>query len=340
MCKLSGVYLFRENISAICACGSAAIFFCIVFTDIAFAEKILIYDEEKGIVSVDKNAPAPVPGKSGAVAKTPQPINEKERIRIPSNGKSVDGIQRGRPKDPPEIYFESGLQYFKNGNFDDALKNFTYADSLDPQPKYLLWMGKSLRQVGKIGKLLFVMNRLITTYPESDVADDALFEIAFCYQANDDYNKAVKAYTKLAEQYPFGTSYSNGENFRNVAHEQIKIMRNEMIFSLRALGYVGDDIESILGSFQKDNGLSVNNSGDRSTVIAVKAAYEKLLEVKAAKELHRTRLKKYSKASLFICGLLFINFILLVVLNRKMAARKKNLAAINLMLSDLTMGVL
>ncbi|HEX7509780.1 MAG TPA: tetratricopeptide repeat protein, partial [Chitinivibrionales bacterium] len=115
-----------------------------------YAEKVLIYDEEKGIMFVDKDkAGTASPGKKEpAAAKAPSAwAVPRERPRNFTNGKTVDGtIQRGRQKDPPEVYFESGLQYFKNGNFEDALKNFTHADSLDPQPRYMLWMGKTLRQ--------------------------------------------------------------------------------------------------------------------------------------------------------------------------------------------------
>jgi TolA-binding protein len=318
------------------ACALVVVFFCH-----AFAEKVLIYDEEKGIIFVDKEASSTQKKEpSGIKPMTPSP-SEKERVRSIFNGKTVDAtIQRGRRKDPPEVYFESGLQYFKNGNYDDALKNFTHSDSLDPQPKYVLWMGKTLRHMHKYDRLLFVMNRLVSTYPESDVADDALFEIAFCYQTNDEYETAEKTYTKLAEQYPFGTSYSNGESFRAIANKQCRIMRSEIISTLKILGFNGDDIETLYSAFQKDRGLPVTGAGNRATVKAIKAAYGDYLKMQAARALQQERIGKYRTAAFSLCGLLFINCLVLFTIRRKIALRIKNLAILSQTLSDLSIGSL
>ena len=268
---------------------------CVFFllTTNILAEKTLIYDEEKGVMFVDKDQAAAPRGKKDASA-IKNPALEKERSVTSGRGVSpLADLQRGRQKDPPEVYFESGLQYFKNENFDDALKNFTHADSLDPQPKYMLWMGKSLRQLRKFDQLLFTMNRLVTTYPESDVADDALFEIAFCYQTNDDYAKAEKAYTKLSEQYPFGTSYSNGESFRDIAHKQCQMMRSEIFSMLKFLGYEGEDIESLYASFQKSKDMPVTGLGNRATVLAIKAAYRDYLKTQEIRAVRQERIQKY-----------------------------------------------
>jgi len=306
------------------------------------AEKTLIYDEEKGIIFVDKDQAGQTIKNEAASARSEMPFSTmKQRLRTAKNGKTVDAsIQKGRRKDPPEIYFESGLQYFKNGNFDDALKNFTHADSLDPQPKYMLWMGKTLRQLQKFGQLLFIMNRLVTTYAESDVADDALFEIAFCYQANDDYEMAEKAYTRLAEQYPFGTSYSNGENFRAVAHKQGQMMRSEIISMLKILGFDGINVEAFYSAFQKSKGLAVTGCGNRATVKAIKAAYGYYLKLQEKRALQQARIQKYRAAAFALCALLLVNVSILLMVNRKIAARRKTLAMLTQTLSDLTLGAL
>ena len=263
---------------------------------------------------------------------------EREKPRFTTKGKTIDAsIQRGRQKDPPDVYFQSGLQYFKNGNFDDALKNFTHADSLDPQPKYVLWMGKTFRQLHKDDRLLFIMNRIVTTFPESDVADDALFEIAFCYQTNNDYDKAIKTYTKLAEQYPFGTSFSNGESFRDLAHKQCQVMRAEMISTLKILGYKGDDLELLYREFQKSKGMAVSGVGDAETIQTIKAAYADYLATEAAKARRQGRVDKYRAVSLALGALLLINCVLLLVINRKIAARRRQLALLEQELSELSL---
>jgi tetratricopeptide (TPR) repeat protein len=313
-----------------------------IFCFSAFAEKVLIYDEEKGIIFVDKEQLAGVSRKNKeAQKKLPSASIDAERPRALSNGKTIDAsIQRGRHKDPPDVYFQSGLQYFKDDNFEDALKNFTRADSLDPQPKYVLWMGKTLRQLHKVDRLLFFMNRIVTIYPESDVADDALFEIAFCYQTNNDYERAIKAYTKLAEQYPFGTSFSNGESFRDLAHKQCQVMRAGIISSLKMLGYQGDDLESLYREFQKSSGLSVSGLGNMETIQAIKAAYDNFLKGEVAKTQRQERMNKYRPVGLSLCFILLINCGLILMLNRKIAARRKQIVALNQVLSDLSIGAL
>jgi tetratricopeptide (TPR) repeat protein len=315
-------------------------FFLTVLYFSASGEKVLMYDEEKGIIFVDKDQEktGPVPKKESAQKKAQAPAVDREKHRPASNGRTVDAsIQRGRQKDPPEVYFHSGLQYFKNNNFEDALKNFTHADSLDPQPKYVLWMGKTLRQLHKYDRLLFIMNRIVTTYPESEVADDALFEIAFCYQTNDNYDLAIKTYTKLAEQYPFGTSFSNGESFRELAHKQCQIMRTEMISSLKVLGYPGDDLESLYREFQKSKAMAVSGVGDVETIRAIKAAYENALNMAAAKERRRKRAGKFHAAAMTICAVLALNCVILFVINRKIAAKRRQLASLSQVLSELSM---
>ncbi len=305
-----------------------------------FAEKILIYDEERGIISVDKEEQDKAASKKreDQQKKSPDAAIDHQQAKSRLDGAIVDAsIQKGRPKDPPEVYFKSGLQYFKSDNFEDALKNFTHADSLDPQPKYVLWMGKTLRQLHKFDKLLFFMDKIVTMYPESDVADDALFETAFCHQINNNYDKAIKTYTKLAEQYPFGMSYSNGESFRELAYKQCQLMRAEMVSILKVLGYGGDDIATLYCAFQKSRNLPVNGTGDAETIRAIKTAYNEYLEKESAKALRQKREERNRVIGLAVCAVLLINSLGLVLFNRKIARLRKRLAAIDQSLSDLSM---
>jgi tetratricopeptide (TPR) repeat protein len=197
-------------------------------------------------------------------------------------------------------------------------------------------MGKTLRQMHKYDRLLFLMNRIVTTYPESDVADDALFEIAFCYQATGDYDKAIKAYTKLAEQYPFGTSFSNGESFRDLAHKQCQVMRADMISSLNLLGFEGDDLEALYRAFQKKRGLAESGLGDAQTVPAIKAAYNDYLSKESAKSQRQALIDKYRSAAIALAAVLFINLILMIVFNRKISAKSRQIASLTQVLSDLS----
>ena len=194
--------------------------------------------------------------------------------------------------------------------------------------------------MGKYEQQIFMMNRIITTYPESDVADDALFEIAFSYQANDDYDRAGKTYSRLAEQYPFGTSFSNGESFRDIAHKQVQLMRAEMTSTLKILGFSGDDEESLYTAFQKENGLPVTGRGTAATVKAIKTAYGKFSEKEAAKARHLDRVNKYRTMAFVLCGLLAVNALALFFLHGNIMAKRKHLATLYQTLSDLNTGAL
>jgi tetratricopeptide (TPR) repeat protein len=302
-----------------------------------FAEKILSYDEEKGIVFIDKDAVAQAKKPNPGAVKQSSPRPTPPIISHEPGGKLIDAsIQRGRPKDPPEVYFESGLQYFKNKNFDDALRNFTHAESLDPLPKYTLWMGKTLRQLNHSDKLLYLMNKIVKTFPESDVADDALFEIAFYNQTNCNYDMAIKAYTQLAEQYPFGTSFSNGENFREIAHKQCQAMRSEIITTLNVLGFKGEEIETLISAFQKRKGLTPTGIGNAVTITAMKTAYDDFLKSEATNAQRIERLSKYRFAAIIACGILFLNCIFILICKFKIEAQRKLLATLQQTLIELS----
>jgi tetratricopeptide (TPR) repeat protein len=168
--------------------------FCILLLAAAFtqpsAERVLMYDEERGIVFVDKNEQD---------QQKQKPRQEHVAPMLPRQAPSAQkkgDIHVGRKKDPPDLYFKSGLQYFRNGDYLAALKNFTYARAADPQPQYFLWMGKTYRQLEQYDKMMSIMQEILKRYPESDVADDALFEIAFYYQKNDDYDRATEKYAE------------------------------------------------------------------------------------------------------------------------------------------------
>jgi tetratricopeptide (TPR) repeat protein len=302
------------------------------------AEKVLMYDEEKGIIFLDKDAP---PEKAEAGKEAREPAGEKPGVKRSQPGtplgRLVDtSLIRGKKKDPSSVYFESGLQFFKAGNFTDALRLFVYADSTDPQPKYALWVGKTYRQLGRPDQHIFIMKKILGIYPESDVADDALFEIAFHYQAADDYVDAAKTYTQLAEQYPFGTSFSNGEDFREVAKKQKQMMRSEMISTLRLLGYNGSEVEDLYSSFQQSRGLPVTGLGDAKTVKAIKAEYREFLKNEEKKAAHRLRVARYMKWGAALIGLNLLLIATMLAMRASAAGKKKHMAALHQALADLS----
>ncbi len=324
--------LLRKIDWLICGCAVAAAALPV------FAEKILMYDEEKGIIFVDKDAASSKPA-------LPQPVdpkvNEKPVVKkrpqatAPQSANVNNGLIYGKKKDPSHVYLESGLQYFKAGNYDNALQMFIHADSIDPQPLYSLWIGKTYRQLGKGDQELFIMKRILSTYPDSSVAADALFEIGFYYQTSDDYEKAAATYTQLTEQYPFGKSYSNGEEFRDVAKRLKQMMRSDMISTLRILGYKGSELEDLYQSFQKDHGLAVTGLGNKETVSLIKQQYREFQNKEASSSAKQSQNEKYVSLSIGLSGLCAFLCIIMVFARISARGKKRHCLALAQTLSDL-----
>jgi len=303
------------------------------------AQGKLIYDEEKGVIfSGSEPTPKKPERREPAAIRESLPQTKAQPRISPSKN---DDIHTGRKKDPPEVYFKSGLECFKARDYDNALKYFLFADSADPQPSCALWVGKTYRQLERPSQMLFEMNRILKTYPESDVADDALFEITLYSQTTDDYEKATLLYSRLAEQYPFGKSFSNGQEFREVARMQIQAMRDEVAATLARLGFASGDIDADIKAFQKARGLPITGQPDAGTVKAMKTVDAERLAAADRIAQARERMKKQVKPAVGIALAFLVNFILLLNVNARIRGRKRQLATLLQTLSDLktTAGV-
>ena len=262
---------------------------CIIFLFsfyLVFSEKVLVYDEEKGILFIDKDS---LNTKKKNREKKQSSKKSKSSIFSVQKKKSADqkdpDIHADRKKDPPELYFKSGIEYYKNEDYENSLKNFNYAYEKDVKPEYLLWIGKAYRQLNNLDQMFRIMKDIVKKYPESDVADDALFEMAFSYQKDNNYHEAIETYVRVIEQYPFGVSYSNGVKFIELAQKQIRIMRGEIKSALTLLGYTEDNLENGYSTFQKINNIPVTGKGDSETIRAIKKVYaEKLKEDESNKQ--------------------------------------------------------
>jgi tetratricopeptide (TPR) repeat protein len=295
------------------------------------ADKELMYDPEKGIIFIEKNEAA----KNAGVEKSESASSEQKKPKRPVRKRETSGIHIGRKKDPPELYFKSGLEYYKNGDFKNALKNFRFADSLKHSPEYTLWIGKTYRKLADVAAMLKTMFTIIKDDSDSDVADDALFELAVHYKMADDYEKATHLFTQLIEQYPFGLSCSTGDELREIAREQRRNMRAEMINLLSILGFIGDDLPGSFRRFQKANNLPVTEVGDHATITAIKKQYQEYLakeEVKALQEQHFEHYRIWIYV-IIIAGA--VNVILLIVLMTRIRARKRHVEELQKIVTDL-----
>ncbi|MFW5785211.1 MAG: tetratricopeptide repeat protein [Chitinispirillaceae bacterium] len=292
-------------------------------------DKIMVYDEQKGVIFVDKNEVKKTPEKtSPSIGPRLLPQHEKK-------ARAKTDLHIGRKKDPPQLYFTSGLEFFEDGDYQTALKNFMYADSVQPRFSYKLWVGKTYRQLSDPQKAMSIMESILEESPRSDVADDALFEIAFHYHTSGDYEKALDAYTMLAEQYPFGKSFSNGMEFLPVAKEQRGRIRAEVINLLSILGFAGEDLVGNVRRFQKQNNLKPTGELDKKTVNELRNRSRMVLERARERSQKRVQAEKY-ESWLIIIGGIGIGLAVLGVILRIMArSRMQHLDLIEQSISDM-----
>ncbi|MFW5774839.1 MAG: tetratricopeptide repeat protein [Chitinivibrionales bacterium] len=299
------------------------------------AEKVLIYDEERGIISVDKEEQEILRRKKS----TPPDAVKAPATAVPRR-RSPNDIHVGREKDPPELYFRSGLEYFKNNDLQNALKNFQYAVRKQRKPEYLLWIGKTYRKMGRDSMMISLMKKIVNNHPDSDVADDALFEIAFSRQKEFDYNSAAQTYARLAEQYPFGVSYSNGHEFLEISRNQRKNMRAEMVTKLTCLGYKTDTPEDAYAQFQRNNGLRVSGVADAPTVTAIKDLYNARLEADAIVEQTKKKVSLTVTWGSVAGAILLFNLLAILYAGVRVKRTRKQLESLHALLLELDTSAL
>ncbi|MBN2037510.1 MAG: peptidoglycan-binding protein [Chitinispirillaceae bacterium] len=295
----------------------------------ACAQNEILYDPEKGIMFVDKKdtlkkdkgaKPLISFEKKGGSRDT---VSTSVRPRLSEKGgRDSTDLHVGRKKDPPTLYFMSGLEYYKNGDYDHAMQNFRYADSVGKNPIYHLWVGKCWRQLGKPQKMRAIMESIIQDKKAADVADDALFEMAAHYQDIDDYDTAEILYTRLAERYPFGESYSTGERYIDVARDQRKFMRAEMSNMLAILGYTDEELEENYRQFQRNHRLKETGVGDQATVALIKKTYQQMVEREKQNQRVQEQARRFTLWAVIAGAAGFLNILLSLGLFIRLNARK------------------
>ncbi len=312
-------------------------FFSVVLLLVALqsSDAQLVYDKEKGIIhssEVENKDPSKRKTHRSAADKTPKPSPK------PSGGLirgTPETIHAGREKDGPELYHQSGLEYFEKDDLSNALKNFKQAYRLSPKAEYLLWIGKSHRRLGRVNDFLSAMTTIMEKYPDSEVADDALFELAYHRQEQNDYARSSRLYARLAEQYPFGVSISNGIEYLETTRERRRTMRAEMITALRYLGYDGSNYEELLRTFQSGNGFEVTGKADSATVSRIKEQYARKMRNAGENARMKQRFEQTLRWGVPLGILIFLNLGIVVTTRLKIGRKMKMAAELTEVLTDL-----
>ncbi len=278
-----------------------------------YAEKVLFYSERNGIMWVEKSELEKVKRMDRLPVKK-QEKYKKDIKREVSRLQARAGVADRMKKDH-KSYFEVGKKYFLTKNYKEAIKFFGNAYKIKKEPKYYLFIAKCYGELNKPKKMLKALRYIIKKFPQSDVADDALFGIAYFYQNNGDYNKSIEKYKQLAEQYPYGVSVISNLNFRTIARKQIRAMEHEVDYLLKLAKLHKGTIAERLKKVQKENNIRVTGVVNATTLKALK-------NVKVKSNNNNSKLINFISISIM---LLLVNLIWALFLYKKIKQYELNM---------------
>jgi len=114
--------------------------------------------------------------------ESPETARSKKKPQT-ETGKTKDSAQRTE-----SALYEKTLGYYWDGRYDEAIAGF---------------------------------NKFITSYPKSDLADNAYFWIGECHRAAEEYEEAILAYQKVINDYPRGNKVPAAMLHQALAFEKI-----------------------------------------------------------------------------------------------------------------------
>jgi tetratricopeptide (TPR) repeat protein len=299
------------------------------------AQGELKYDPDKGFMIVDEKDKTGKTAKPLMPSEKPAHQGDAAAPLAPILPRNANDLHVGRKKDPPTLYFMSGQEYYKNGDFTQALQNFKYADSVSPNPVFSLWVGKASRSLGQPEKMLVIMEEIVKKHPECDVADDALLEMAVYHQNSDDYETARSFYSQIAEQYPFGISYTTGESLIEVVREQRKRLNAQLNTMLAMMGYTNEDVAVNLAGFQKSSHLKETGLADKATVQLIKKMYARILDRDTKLENDAATAKQNVRYAFVAGGIGLVNILIALFILLQTRSRERQLALLAETMSDL-----
>ncbi len=228
------------------------------FGSAAWAQKVLVFDEERGIRLVDK-----------AEAGKHAPPRPKEAAPRQDNLR----ISEAKGKSAPQLA-KVGTDFYEAGNYEEAAWFFQQAYGVSRDAEDLLWKARSLRMAGQEAESMEEFGRVLERHPKSDVADDACFYIASHYRLKGDHDQARKWFDRLLTDFDKAVSLSGGVNFQREASVQLSAMRSEVSDMLSQLGHNAFDQSAGISEFQRNAGFPVTGRADSATVAGLTAAFE------------------------------------------------------------------
>ncbi len=111
-----------------------------------------------------------------------------ETARSKKKPQAETGKTKGSARPTESALYEKTLGYYWDGHYDEAIAGF---------------------------------NKFLTSYPESDLADNAYFWIGECHRAAEEYEEAILAYQKVINDFPRGNKVPAAMLHQALAFEKI-----------------------------------------------------------------------------------------------------------------------
>jgi tetratricopeptide (TPR) repeat protein len=245
----------------------------------ATAKKVLVFDEQKGIIWVEE-------GKEGKKDKKGKKEEKKEAFDVPTIGKEEEVVVekktvrvRRHVKIKPassQSYLKTGKKFYSSGDYKEAIRYFNKAWRKQRNPVYYFWIGACYRKIEKHFEMVSIFKEIVEKFPRSNVADDALFYLAVHAQKRYNYRLAISRYREVVELYPNGVSEMGGFAFREEAKKQLRAMKIDILSRLKLLNYTNNNPVALIKKFQEGIRLPITGKPDRKTMMMLVKASDRM----------------------------------------------------------------
>lgn len=188
--------------------------------------------------------------------------------------------------------------YYADNQLNEAIAIYDKAENADDYTLFQKAMALGFK--GDTEAKISSLKKLLTQYKNSEYVDDAQYEIATAYAANDDYNSSNEYFTQVIRSSSDKDLVANAQIYR--AQNYIDLNQSDKAFSeLRALGnqykntaYASKIVQASRPIFVKNNDIDGYQTFARSLGVKIDASELDEINLNSAKNYYAA--KEYKKA--------------------------------------------
>ena len=211
------------------------------------SDKVLIFDEDQGIIWVEKGEEKTFRKKSKPKIPT---LSQREKYLLQYNHEKM---------------YETGVKFFKDNNFEEALYYFNSLYQKTKNPLALFWSGRCYWNMNDKASAEKRFQSILKKHTQSEVADDACFFLGISQRLKGDYHGADEYFQRLLTDFPATTALSGKLDYVKAASEQVGQMRREISHLLGIIGIDSSLPEEGLAKYQSLINLPPTGKADSIT---------------------------------------------------------------------------